>query len=216
MTKLLLIGTVHLDPDGYQQLLSLLGTKKPETITVDVSHYALDFRKMIGVDLARQLTPFRLDDGSLPGALETVAAQLETPFEYRAAEDYAERSGARVVASGNNQQSRKLLALFSKELMSLDNLVALAAKQEPDLGRQVEREWQRAHKQYKDPTRDSTTSERISFGDKRLAKQIREYVQFDSVAHVGGWEHLWNLSELLVDLDPEVRLLNPSTRESPE
>ena len=118
MSKLFLIGTVHLDPDGYQLLLSLLETKRPETITVDVSRYALDFRKMVGVDLLRQLEPFRSADGSLPCALESIAAQLEIPFEYRAAEDYAERSGARVVPSGDNRQSRKLLALFSQELMS--------------------------------------------------------------------------------------------------
>jgi hypothetical protein len=205
MEPLILVGTVHLDPDGYDLLSKLLFELKPETVSVDVSTYALEFRRTVGREYRTLLDNFRREDGSLPPALAAVDLQLQIPFEYRAADDYAERRGARVVPVGDNAQSQKLLGHLSRELMTTDNLVKLASREEPPLEEQVQKEWERARKYYR---QGSSAAGDLSKADKRLARQIKEYAGREPVAHVGGWEHLKGLSELLSDFEPESRLLN--------
>jgi hypothetical protein len=206
MEPLILVGTVHLDPDGYDLLSKLLFELKPETVCVDVSPYALEFRRTVGPEYRSLLDNFRREDGSLPPALEAVDVQLQVPFEYRAADDYAGRRGARVVPVGDSAQSQKLLAHLSRELMTTDNLVKLAAREEPPLLVQVEKEWKRARRNY--ITRAPAASG-LEKTDKRLARQIKAYAGREPVTHVGGWEHLKGLSDLLADLGPKVRLLSP-------
>jgi hypothetical protein len=206
MEPLFLVGTVHLDPGGYDRLKGLLFELKPETVTVDVSSYALEFRRTVGREYRTLLDNFRRDDGSLPPALAAVDVQLQIPFEYRAADDYAEGRGARVVPVGDSAQSQKLLSHLSRELMTTDNLVTLASREEPPLAEQVEREWERARRDYLE---GSPAAGSLEKSDKRLARQIKEYAGREPVVHVGGWEHLKGLSDLLSDLGPKVRLLSP-------
>ena len=206
MEPLILVGTVHLDPGGYDLLKSLLFELKPETVCVDVSQYALEFRRTVGREYRSLLDNFRKEDGSLPPALEAVDVQLQIPFEYRAADDYAERRGARLVPMGDSAQSQKLLGHLSRELMTTDNLVKLASREEPPLSEQVLKEWERARRYYRV---GSPASGGLDRADKRLARQIKEYAGREPVTHVGGWEHLKGLSDLLSDLGPEVRLLSP-------
>ena len=206
MESLILVGTVHLDPQGYDRLKELLFDLKPETVCVDVSPYALEFRKTVGREYRTLLDNFRRADGSLPPALAAVDVQLQVPFEFKAADDYAERRGARVVPVGDSAQSQKLVAHLSRELMTTDNLVKLASREEPALSEQVEKEWERARRYYLEGSPASAGLERA---DKRLAKQIREYAKVEPVTHVGGWEHLKGLSDLLSDLNPQVKLLSP-------
>jgi len=207
MEPLILVGTVHLDPDGYDLLLNLLFELKPETVTVDVSRYALEFRRTVGREYRSLLDNFRREDGSLPPALAAVDLQLQVPFEYRAADDYAERRGARVVPVGNSAQSQKLLSHLSRELMTTDNLVKLASRDEPPLKEQVEKEWKRARKYHR---QGSSAAGSLEKADKRLARQIKEHAGREPVAHVGGWEHLKGLSDLLSEFEPDWRLLSPS------
>lgn len=206
MDALVLVGTVHLDPGGYDLLTSLLFELKPETVTVDVSLYALEFRRTVGREYRTLLDNFRRPDGTLPPALAAVDLQLQIPFEYRAAEDYAERRGARVVPVGDSAQSQKLLAHLSRELMTTDNLVKLAAREEPELLEQVEKEWKRARRYYLTGAPAAGSLEKT---DKRLARQIKEYAGREPVSHVGGWEHLKGLADLLGEFEPDLRLLSP-------
>jgi hypothetical protein len=206
MEPLILVGTVHLDPGGYDRLSKLLFELKPETVCVDVSPYALEFRKTVGREYRSLLDNFKRGDGSLPPALEAVDVQLQVPFEYRAADDYAERRGARVVPVGDSARSQKLLGHLSRELMTTDNLVKLASREEPPLKEQVEKEWVRARKYYR---QGSSAAGSLEKADKRLARQIKEYAGREPVAHVGGWEHLKGLSDLLSEFKPELKLLSP-------
>jgi hypothetical protein len=210
MESLHLIGTVHLDPDGYTRLVELLHALRPECVTVDVSQYAIEFRRGPGSDLLGRLTPFRRDDGSFPPGLEAVAAQLALPFEYQASEAYAERTGARVMPIGDSLESQRLLGLLTRELMVTDNLLALATRDEAPLAEQVEREWQRARRHKLDgPPVTSQTAERFARQDAKVARQVRERARVEPTAHVCGWEHLRGLTTLLEELEPEALLLNP-------
>ena len=207
MPDLTLVGTVHLDPDGYRLLRRLLEELDPQTITVDVSPYALEFRRETGPGLLERLNAYWRTDNSLPTGLEAVAAQLEIPFEYRAAEDYARGSGARLVAVGDSSRSRELLGLVEEELLNPENLAALAAREGPRLEEQVAREWQRARAGAAKPPPDTASQKALAVQDERLAGLIREYAPQGALVHIGGWEHLWKLSELLANLRPFFTLL---------
>jgi hypothetical protein len=208
--ELTLVGTVHLDPDGAAHLTRLLDGLRPEAITVEVSEYALEFRRSLGPELLARLEPFRRPDGRLPPGLAAVAAQLVPPFEYTAAEAHAERHGILVLLVGDGQVSRRLLCRLERELMVTDNLVKLATRDEPPFAEQVRREWSRAQAAFtQGPPLGSEARERLGRLDRGLARRIRQHATAGRVVHVGGWEHLRGLAELLADLEPEVRLLRP-------
>jgi hypothetical protein len=209
---LTLIGIVHLDPGGYARLLDLLSTEKPRVVTVEVSPYALRYRRTHLAQYRQTLDAFRRADGRLPNGLEAVAAQVELPFEYRAAAAYAETHDARVVRVGDSQESRRLLDLLERELMATDNLLALALREERPLDELVAHEWERALQRYqREPVLSSEATRRLVRRNGRMARKIRPLTAQGALIHVGGWEHLHGLRELLVDLKPRVWLLSPSS-----
>jgi hypothetical protein len=207
-----LIGTVHLDPGGYARLLDLLAAEEPATVTVEVSPYGLRCRRTHLAKYRHLLDAFRRPDGRLPNGLEAVAAQVEIPFEYRAAAAYAEIYDARVVRVGDSQESRRLLDLLERELMATDNLLALALREERPLEEVVAREWERARQGFeREPVLGSEAARRLVRRNGRMARKIRPLSARGPLVHVGGWEHLHGLRELLADLRPRVMLLNPSS-----
>lgn len=206
--SLMLVGTVHLDPTGFERLLALLKAARPKTVTVEVSPYALKFRRSTGREMLKRLDAFRRPDGSLPPALAAVAAQLAVPFEYRAAASHARRTGARLCRIGDSRESERLLGLLERELMATDNLVTLALRDEPEIAELVDREWARARRIFRDRRLSgSDVAGRLSRRNQRLAEKIRPLIADGTVVHIGGWEHLEGLAELLSELEPQVRLL---------
>lgn len=212
MKSLVIIGTVHLDPNGHSALLKLLHELQADAVSVEVSPFGLEFRRTKGRKLLERLEPFRKSDGSLPRPMHAVVAQIRPPFEYTASEAYTQRSEAKLLALGDNQLSRQLLARLERELMVTDNLVNLATRDEQPLSVQVEREWSRArHDMEHGPILDSFANRRLERMDIRMARLIRGMTEhYSSVVHVGGWEHLKGLGQFLADLEPEVRLLKES------
>lgn len=143
--SLVLVGVVHLDPAGPGLLEELLERLEPEVITVEVSPYAVEFRTKRGLELVERLARFRRPDGSLPGGLSGVEAQLRMPFEVEVARRWASRgSGCRVRLVGDSEISRRYLELFERETMSRENLERLARLPELDLETEAFREWERA------------------------------------------------------------------------
>ncbi|MBN2497239.1 MAG: hypothetical protein JXR96_21785 [Deltaproteobacteria bacterium] len=207
MARLVLVGTVHLDPQGGRSLRALLDELRPELITVEVSAYAIEFRKHIASDLAGLMAPYRRVDGGLPPGLEAAAAQLELPFEYAASEEWAARRGARLEAVGDSRLSRRLLGRLQRELLTPENLASLAARPGTGLAAEVEQAWQLARRRARRPLDTAAAAERERV-ERALAKRIRKAGagELDCV-HAGGWEHLEGLCGLLADLAPEPRLL---------
>jgi len=211
-SKLTLVGTVHLDPGGFNRLLDLLDNERPKVITVEVSPYAVKFRRENSARYQQLIEAFKRPDGRLPPALAAVAAQLDVPFEFRAATAYAEKMGAKVYRIGDSHESRLLLELLERELMATDNLLTLALRDEPPLSQLIKKEWARARAGYlQDSVVGTDAQHRLVKRNGRLARKIRTAAQKVKgiVVHVGGWEHLHGLSEMLSDLKPEVMLLNP-------
>lgn len=197
--RLIVVGTVHLDPDGFSLLVKALDKFAPDLVTVDVSNYAVEFRRSRSAAFLQRLETFRRPDGKLPPALEAVAAQLAVPFEARAAEAW----GGKFMLVGSDDDSRQRLFLLENELMTNENLTFLADESSPCLQTQVQRQWEKARSEYLRPAA-------IEACDARIADILR-YLAADTdgvLLHVTGWQHLGPLAALLKDLSPELYLLS--------
>lgn len=200
---LTIIGTVHLDPDGYERLIEALDQLMPRIVTVDVSQYAVEFRRKRCGGLRSRLAPFRKSDGSLPAALEAVEAQMDVPFEVRAAEDWCKANKRKYYLLGDDADSAIRLDLFEHELMTPENLARLASEDVPSLAAQVRLQWRKAG------IRNGAQAP-VQPCDERTAGLLMGLLssQDVSVCHVTGWEHLPPLDALLAGFSPAIRLLS--------
>jgi len=196
---LIIVGTVHLDPDGFTALTTAMNKFAPDLVTVDVSNYAVEFRRSRSAGFLRRLDAFRRPDGKLPPALTAVEAQLAVPFEVRAAETW----GGKFMLIGSDDDSRQRLSLLANELMAPENLTFLAGESSPCLQTQILRQWEKARSEYLRPGA-------IEPCDSRIADILRHLVAGTGgiLLHVTGWQHLEPLAALLKDLSPELYLLS--------
>ena len=85
---LILIGTVHGDPQGQARAGKLLLHLRPDLVTVEISPFSLSYRLKHGRRWQRQLAAALAE---LPAgaerhlAIQRLAAQVALPFEVRAA-----------------------------------------------------------------------------------------------------------------------------------
>ncbi|MBW1992809.1 MAG: hypothetical protein JRI59_12100 [Deltaproteobacteria bacterium] len=114
--RLILIGTVHDDPWGYERALGLL-----EALLAELPEGAEEHP-----------------------ALRRVAARLEMPFEWRAAWDYGRRHGARWRPVDLSAPARQHLPRYARELLDPENLRRLLESWEESLEAQVAAAYRRA------------------------------------------------------------------------
>jgi len=197
--RLIIVGTVHLDPDGFTALTTALNKFAPGLVTVDVSNYAVEFRRSRSAGFLRRLDAFRRPDGKLPLALAAVEAQLAVPFEVRAAEAW----GGKFMLIGSDDDSRQRLSLLANELMAPENLTFLAGESSPWLQTQILRQWEKARSEYLRPGA-------IEPCDSRIADILRHLAAGTEgvLLHITGWQHLAPLAALLPGLMPELYLLD--------
>ncbi|MDY0062147.1 MAG: hypothetical protein RBU45_20215 [Myxococcota bacterium] len=96
--RLLLVGTVHLAPQGEEQLLALLHQVRPACITVEVSRYGLLFRQRQAPALIARLDAVGAQHAAASEALAALRQQLLPPFEWRAAQRYCAEAPEGVLA----------------------------------------------------------------------------------------------------------------------
>lgn len=207
--RFVLIGTVHLDPCGEELLRGLLEQLSPAAISLEISEYAVAFRREEWA-LARRLEPLRRPDGDLPPGLQAVAAQLALPFEFRAAEAHARARNADLHLLGDDRESSRLLAKLEHEVLAPTNLKRLATLPATPLVAQVEQAWARARLSHdRPPSVDTETAAWFAAFEARIATRLEELVAAcaGTWVHIGGWEHLHGLAQRLRGLQPEVRLL---------
>lgn len=197
--KLIIVGTVHLDPGGLPGLLGALNKFAPGLVTIDVSNYAVEFRRFRSAGFLERLETFRRSDGTLPPALTAVEAQLAVPFEVRAAEEW----GGKFMLIGSDDDSRQRLSLLENELMTPENLAFLAGESLPGLQTQVQRQWEKACLEYLRPGVIEPCDSRIAEILRHLAADAESIL-----LHITGWRHLTPLATLLPDLAPELYLLD--------
>lgn len=231
-SRLVLLGTIHRDPDGAAKLTRALDESSPDIITVETSPYAVQFRQQHGrrlrAELDQHIDALARELGSSRGtlsdhpALALLRATLELPYEYAASQAWAEAHAVRCLPIDDSERSRRLLDVLEAECLTVDNLRALVT--DPDstsvaervveqelLARGYLREPGLFPYHYSDDERAD-----IAKRDRRMTEQIRALLgESDDrcLVHVCGWEHMVQcdaietIAQQLRDLSPARRLI---------
>lgn len=219
-TNLILVGTVHGDPQGYDRALKVLQHFRPQVVTVEISRFSMRYRRRHGPRWQRLLAQALA--GLPPGAaqhlaIRRLAAQVALPFEVRAARDWSRQHGTPWRPLDAGRLARQHLPRYGAEFLSRENLLALLATGDGSLEELVAGEFRQARLAYGQapwrlPTADGAATLRrerlLAHRLERLAPRHRRLV------HLGGWEHLvpWNdgrgLWPWLAYLEPRRLLLD--------
>ncbi len=216
--QIILIGTVHSDPRGYDRAWRLLDCLRPNLIAVEISRFSLHYRRR---HLHRWQRLLNLALAELPlGAgshltIQRLAAQVAVPFEVRAARDWSQRYGVAWRPLDLGAPARRHLPRYATELLRPANLRALLDCPDEPLAEFVAREYQKARLAYaRGPWRlPGAGGREVLVRERHLARRLQRLgARYRRVVHLGGWEHLvpWqDLSGLwhaLAELQP-LRLL---------
>jgi len=217
--RLLLLGAVHGDPQGYERAVRLLRRWQPDLITVEISRFSLRYRQRQEAKWQRRLyQALKCLPPAAWGhlAIRRLTAQVALPFEVRAARDYSRQYRIPWRPLDLSGPSRWHLPRFARELLSPDNLSALLSTEDEPLEDYVAREYRRAHCSCRRPAWRLPGIGPETRGREHLqARRLRKYLsKYERVAHLGGWEHLapWRdgdgLWAALADLQPGRLLLD--------
>jgi hypothetical protein len=221
-SPIILIGTVHSDPRGYERTRRLLARLQPEMVTVEISAFSVRYRADHG---ARWLRLFeealpRLPEGARGHpAIRRVAAQIGTPFEWRAAHAHGRRHGVPWRPIDLSAPARQHLPLYPAELLDPENLQKLWETPGASLEEQTAAEYERARlaatRPWWRPRRGNGALTILR--ERTMAARLRKLAQGGRrVVHLGGWEHqaAWEdgggVAQLLSDLKPVRILLDES------
>jgi hypothetical protein len=217
--RLVLVGTVHRDPQGFAKLSRLLEMESPAILTVEFSPYGRTFRaRNAGALRSRLRTNLRkiaaeqgreIRKNLAHPAIQSLFALLQEPYEWRAAKAYARREGVELWDIDLSTYSRQRLAHVG-ELITEENLRALlGAPSDPRT--QIESQYNRARFLWAHPPAVDLDSHGEEERDLHMAGRIRGILENrmgKKLIHVGGWEHLIELPDrktlftLLADLQP--------------
>jgi hypothetical protein len=201
-----LIGVVHRDPDGEDRLRRLLDELRPELITVEVSPYAVEYRRQHGARLLRLLDELTPPGKEHHGEIEGIRETLLIPFEARATWGYAAEHPAKVELVDDSELSRDLLDDVERELLTPENVKLLAERPDFSLRRTVDSFYRRAHRLMKDepvsPARLGFSAERLALlelRDEQMESRVRALLaarEGARWAHIGGVFHLMKVRGL--------------------
>jgi len=206
--ELILIGTVHRDPDGMVLLLRLLRYENPVQITVEVSPYGLFFRQRWGRRLLRLLARrcrriVCASDSPLRrwGQVQAISAQIGFPFEYRASIRYCRDTGAWLSCLDISSHSMQLIQGGWEDLTSARNLRILCQQNPKNLKASTARTYALASRlmREKEEARSFASSrgwqtdvdwqKREAFLAAGLERRWTA-MEKGRLAYIGGWQHL--------------------------
>jgi hypothetical protein len=206
--ELVLVGTVHRDPDGFKKLAGVFARERPGAVAVEVSPYGLLFRCREGRCLRRRLERRLRRWGNARGRawqswgqLHAIDLQLALPFEYRAALRYCRDTGASFSVIDLSSWSREAIQTQWPQMVSADNLSLISAEPPEPLRLVVRRDYEMAAQLLREPaqslvpaffgscTKDPAWEEREAVLAARVVELFGE-MQVGRLVYVGGWQHL--------------------------
>jgi hypothetical protein len=232
---LVLIGTVHNDPLGYDKLILLLASLQPGIITLELSPYGRGFRSKHARKLSRRIRSYVqalqkqsfppapdsfYDRQVLPSAILQLLAAVTFPFEYCAARDYASTRRIPLYCIDLSHISRMRLRMLKHEALTGQNIAALFSLPDKNLLNSVNLCYKRAAAVWDEnnclpllpAALDSTDSERDEHMGRRLRTLCKRFPR-KIIVHIAGWEHCadssgtLNLYGMLRDISPRRILL---------
>ncbi|MDR3557204.1 MAG: hypothetical protein P4L55_20815 [Syntrophobacteraceae bacterium] len=131
---LVLLGTVHCDPDGFVRSLAFFERYQPDLLLVEISPLGLKFRKersprlhellLERVRTASRKLGLDFHTAMAHAHIASILRQISLPFEYRAAAAYAEKTGAPLAAVDYSGFSRKWIKTWP-QMLSARNIELL-------------------------------------------------------------------------------------------
>lgn len=194
-----MIGVAHLDPQGETRLLHAFQQWEPDLITLEISEYAVAFRRENGERLRQKLLALTDPAQRTHGQIEALFAKLEIPFEVTAAEAYCRAHGGTFHCLDDCDLSHEYLAEFATESVTAENIAHLLTLEDCPPSRQAERIYQRVRRLLADEPvipallsyehRLTTARRRDELMQQRAESLLHER-QPRRWMHVGGAEHL--------------------------
>ncbi len=191
------VGTSHIDPDGYEALLGRLSDIRPDVVLLEVSWFSVLFRRTVARLLLKMLHGnIRALGITASHEINNIILYLEMPYEYRAARNYRERTGARVHCIDIPHFSFLRLArayrvVTKKNLLLLAALPGDRARQEKQLAKKI---FSSKERHLADMILSRVSKDRLAvLREQKLVKKVSRFLRkYDGrrVAYVGGWEHM--------------------------
>jgi len=133
--RLILLGTVHSDPKGFSRTRVFLERYRPDLILVEISSFALKFRKERSSELRKIfLERLRMVSGKLKidfgravrhVKIASILRQIGVPFEYRASAAYARKTAVDLLDVDYPDFSRQWIEQTWPEMISVQNIERL-------------------------------------------------------------------------------------------
>ena len=133
-TGLILLGTVHSDPKGFSRTCAFLEAHRPDLIMVEISPFALKFRKERSSELRKAfLERLRMVARELKieftvalkhAQIASILRQIGIPYEYRASAAYAKETRIDLIAVDYSEFSREWIETWP-EMTSAGNIKRL-------------------------------------------------------------------------------------------
>jgi len=233
--RLVLVGTVHHDPHGYNKLQRVLAAVHPDIITLELSPYGRGFRTKHSRRLTQRIlsqipgaagreppAPDTESRDHLPAALQQLLATITFPFEYRAVRDYAATRSVPFYCIDLSHVSRRKVCMLKAEALTNHNIKMLLALPDKELQDSVNMCYKRAAAVWREHqgcqrlpylAGDPSAVERDEHMSRRLRNLCKQLPK-KTIVHIAGWEHCANsagpsnLYGLLRDLCPQRILLD--------
>ena len=233
--RLVLVGTVHHDPHGYDKLQRVLAVVQPDIITLELSPYGRGFRTKHSRKLTQRIlsqiqaaagreppAPNTESRDHLPAALEQLLATITFPFEYLAVRDYAATRSVPLYCIDLSHVSRRKLCMLKADALTNHNIKMLLALPDKELPDSVYMCYKRAAAVWREHqvcqrlpylAGDPSAVERDEHMSRRLRNLCKQLPK-KTIVHIAGWEHCANSSGpsnlygLLRDLCPRRILLD--------
>ncbi|MCX5898001.1 MAG: hypothetical protein NTY29_07390, partial [Proteobacteria bacterium] len=203
--RLVLVGTVHHDPHGYDKLQRLLAVVQPDIITLELSPYGRGFRTKHSRKLSQRILsriPVVAGRDLLPAPLEQLLATIVFPFEYQAVRDYAASRSVPFYCIDLSHVSRRKVRMLKAEALTNHNIKMLLALPDKELQDSVNMCYKRAAAVWREHqgcqrlpylAADPSAVERDEHMSRRLRNLCKQLPK-KTIVHIAGWEHGANSS----------------------
>jgi hypothetical protein len=209
-----MLGVIHGDRNGKALLDKWLESAAPDMVTLEFSHYGLNFRQSSGERL-RQRADVAIDELRAEGltideaARDALFRSIDLPLEYVAASEYCDRRGASLFLVDMDRFSSENLARMD-EVIAKENLRMLLGSGHSEGGRQKAM----ARLFFEKGIKTFPYTEEMRLRDRHMSDKIGRLARRHApsrLVHICGWQHLSDPFGLYAALYPKKAFIYDKT-----
>ncbi len=195
-SQIVLVGTIHLDKRAAPRLFELLKSLRPDALAVEISRFSLEYRLNNQRRWHERLSSII---SKLPKRkrkhlrIRLLKRQISMPYEWEISKWYSKKYGLPIFPIDICEISKKELPLWSKELITIENLDFLTSQEDMDIESYFNIHREKALR----TLTDGPFPNPLVF-DKNWCKRERHLakcllnlsLRYGKVCYIGGWMHL--------------------------